>query len=195
MISAPRITSAVAGLLLLTGCVMQQPTSVTAPAYWRVRVYTTSTGGSDTMMLQGVVVWAEEDSLRIYHEQGLTHRTLPVSSIARLELYRGQRPTAGTAAKGAVAGTGIGAFLGALSSGASAAVLGAIWNQSVDIEEAVTYGAVEGAVEGAAVGLVAGATLGEAVWQAIPYHALREELCHCRLPPRVANGGSPAQGP
>jgi hypothetical protein len=188
MVAAVRRAAVAVCLIGLGGCVVQPAPSVTTPQYWRLRVYAAEPGQSDTVMLQGIIAWAVEDSLRIYHEQEMRHVTLPVSSIARLAIYRGQHATAGTAAAGAATGAGIGALLGALSSAASAAVFGAIWDESVNVTEAVTYGAVEGAVEGAAVGLVAGATLGEGVWQEIPYHDLREEMCHCRLP---VGGDSP----
>lgn len=167
----------------LTACVHTQAPSVTPPQYWRVRVHVMSPTGADGVMVQGVVVWATEDSLRIYDEAALTHRILAATVVARIDIYRGQRATAGTAAKGALAGAGVGAFLGALAGGASSAVVGAIFDTDPNLDEALVYGAVEGAVYGAGAGLAAGATLGEAHWQTITYHDLREEMCHCRISP------------
>ena len=176
---------------LLGGGCIHQPVTPAVPQGWHVRVYVTTTAGADTVMLQGVVVWAVEDSLRLHGEEALIQVTVPVRRIARLEVFRGQRATAASAAKGAAAGAGIGALLGTIFSATGAAIGGAIFGVDAAVDDALTEGFVRGATEGAAWGLMAGATLGEGVWQVIAYHDLREEMCHCRLPPTVADPERP----
>lgn len=181
-----RHTAAAIALILTTpsACVVSTNPFHTAPPTKDdrilVRVATTAPNSATEQRDEGLLIWIEPDSLRIYSKEHRTSRSYAAESIAALAIYRGQRGSAKGAAEGAGKGALVGAVVGSLVGAAAEATFGG-WDGEREIGEAAAEGAAIGAVEGAVIGGVAGAIAGEAVWQPISYRELREETCRCRV--------------
>lgn len=134
----------------------------------------------------GILIYVDGDTLSMYASDRQSPVAIPVSSITRLEVYRGQKGSVGGAAKGAGIGALLGAALGAAVGGTTEAIFGGMLGRKRDYGDAVAEGATRGVVEGAFTGAMIGAAAGDAVWHEVTVHQLREELCHCRIPERPA---------
>lgn len=166
-------------VLFSTACVVSQPTPAAYPQGVQVRVVSTDAG---PLPLEGTLIYAEADTLKVYVPQNRSTIAVPVGSVTRLEVYRGRKGSAGKAVQGAAIGTVAGAAMGAAIGATTEAIFGGMFGSQRDYGDAIGTAAADGAVTGAFVGATAGATVGDAVWQEVTVHDLREELCHCRLP-------------
>ncbi|NIN10293.1 MAG: hypothetical protein GTN62_03105 [Gemmatimonadales bacterium] len=177
-----------ATLLLLSGCVVAGPRTAPGPQTLRVRVTAyppNQLWAGFATQHEGTLIFVDSDTLSLYSDGRHAYTAIPVASITKLEVYRGQKGSVGSAAKGAGVGAAAGALLGAIAGATSAAIFGGLFDYDPDIGEAATEGAVVGAVDGAITGAYLGATVGEAIWQEVTVHQLRQELCRCRIPPAV----------
>ena len=164
--------------LLSTACVVSNPTPATHPQGVRIRVTSAQAG---PMPLVGTLIYAEADTLRLYVTRMRSVVLVPVASITRLEIYRGRMGSVGGTVKGAGIGAIAGAAAGIVIGATTEATFGGMFGSERDYGEAIAETATEMAVTGALLGGMAGATVGNAVWQETTVHALREELCHCRI--------------
>lgn len=170
----------VSGIVLLSAsCIVPAGQVVAVPQSPTVRA---TLSGHGRAQLQGVLIWAEADSLKLHVEAIRDAVTVAVSDVATLEVYRGRKPTAGSVAKGAGIGAAAGTALGFLVGITTEAAFGGMFGGERDFSEAAATGAAYGMVEGAFTGATLGAASGEAVWLPITVHQLRELLCHCRIP-------------
>ena len=165
-------------VLCSAACVVSHPTPAAYPQGVQVRVVSTEAG---PLPLEGTLIYAEADTLKLYVPQYRSTLAVPVGSVTRLEVYRGRKGSAGKAVKGAVIGTVAGAAVGAALGATTEAIFGGMFGSRRDYGGAMAVGAADGAITGAFVGATAGATVGDAVWQDVTVHELREELCHCRI--------------
>lgn len=165
-------------VLISTACVVSHPTPAAYPQGVQVRVVSTEAG---PLPLEGTLIYAEADTLKLYVPQYRSTFSVPVGSVTRLEVYRGRKGSAGKAVKGAAVGTVAGAVMGAALGATTEAIFGGMFGSTRDYGEAIAVGAADGAVTGAFVGATAGATVGDAVWQEVTVLDLRQELCHCRI--------------
>lgn len=133
---------------------------------------------------EGRLIFASYDSVVIYSLRDRREFAVSVEEITRLEVYRGQRGSAGAALKGAAKGALLGAAVGAVF-GAGSAVMGAVLDSGEDAGEQIAAGAAGGAVIGAAAGAADGATNGDPVWQEITIRRLLQDLCRCQEPERA----------
>ncbi len=174
----------VAGLLAAgAGCYLP-PAQVATPQGFRVRV--TSCGGSHscgthTIQHEGPLVYLESDSLLMWSDRTDQLLSIAVPQIRKLEVYRGNRPSAEGAVKGGAAGAVVGTALGAATGVVAEAFFGGMFGAEPNIGEAAATGAAYGLVDGAMTGAAVGAMAGSPVWQEVSVLELRQELCHCRL--------------
>ncbi len=179
----------VAAAFLASGCVVTNP-SPPAPAGTVVRVSEYPTPPAPTELprvFQGTLIYLDADTLLLHDSQSWKHVAVPVTRIAKLEVWRGRRPTAGSVAKGVGIGALTGALAGALAGAAAEAIFGGL-DGDHDIGEAAARGGVEGAIQGGIAGGVVGAAIGSTVWQEVTVLQLRQELCNCRISePTVAS--------
>ncbi len=166
-------------VLLSTACVVSNPSPPVYPQSVQVRVTSSQAG---PMPIVGTLIYAEADTLRLYATRLRSAVVVPVASITRLEVYRGRMGSVGGTVKGAGIGAVAGAAAGILLGAATEATFGGMFGSERDHGEAIAEAATEMAVTGALLGGMAGATVGKVVWQETTVHALREELCHCRIP-------------
>jgi hypothetical protein len=172
--------------LATSGCVVANPNPPADPLRVQVRVtvcFDNPVCADIPYVHAGTLIFLEADTLLMYDGDRLGRMAIPVAQIAKLEVYRGRKPSAAGAAKGAGLGAAFGALVGAAAAGASAAIFGGI--ADVDVGEMAARGAIQGAVGGALTGAAVGASVGSPVWQEVSVRQLREELCHCRIPEPV----------
>jgi len=170
-----------------SGCMYSNYNAAADPLRVQVRVTVCEDNpvcGGIPYVFTGTLIYLEADTLVMYAEDRLERRSIPVAHIAKLEVYRGRKPSVSGAAKGAGAGAVFGAIVGAASAAAAGAVFGGF--ADVDVGEMAARGAIEGMVTGALGGAAIGASYGSAKWQEVTVRQLREELCHCRIPEVVA---------
>jgi hypothetical protein len=168
--------------LAASGCVVANPAPPADPLRVQVRVTVCADNpvcANYPHVHAGTLIYLEADTLLMYAEDQLVRLPIPVAHIAKLEVYRGRKPSVAGAAKGAGVGALMGAAIGAAAAGVSGAVFGGI--ADVDVGEMAARGAIEGVVGGAITGAAVGASVGSPVWQEVSVRQLREELCHCRI--------------
>ncbi len=183
-------------LLALMGCIAQSqvPVEVSVPRPAEVILRTTvqarCPAGSDcewsstAESRRGILVFAEADSLVMTDMKAGQRVTVRPDSGVLLEVYRGQRRSAGAVAKAAGSGALEGAAVGAgevlLVAGLSK-ILGLKWD-GFSLGESVKGGIVIGGAVGALSGKNRGMKEGEAVWERVTLLQLRQQLCRCAQP-------------
>lgn len=164
--------------LLATGCATMQQ----APGYVKeellVRAWVSTCQleagcavSGPARRYQGAVVHMDEDSLTLlaWRERDPAV-TLPIRSIARLQLYRGKVPSLAAAARLGAQGAIRGAVGGAVLGG----VIGAFYG---DAGESAAEWAVIGGTAGALGGVYEGIFEGDDHWEAVPVRSLYTLYC------------------
>ena len=170
-------TTAISAALALMGCASLEHYPRSTEDLWvRVSVAVCSTqtscaGAPNLGQHKGVLLAVYPDSLVLLAwDEREAAITIPVRMISTVELYRGTRPSAGAALKGAAAG----AILGGLVGGAGGLLTGAILGKT---GEGVHEGVAAGAGTGLAVGMLKGIFEGDENWEEISVAGLRRLFC------------------
>ncbi len=119
----PRYAMLTLAGLLSSACVVAPSQQVAGPQTMRVRVTADKTCYPErpcsTLPLpqahQGPLIFVDSDTLSMHSRHRESQVALPVWSIRKLEVYRGQKTSAGSTAKGAGIGAVAGAALGGLA--------------------------------------------------------------------------------
>jgi hypothetical protein len=132
----------------------------------------------------GPLVFADRDSLVMTDLKAGARVTIRPAAGTLLDVYRGQRRTAGAVAKGAGRGllAGIGMGVGeALVTKGLGEIVGGDWGK-LDLGDLLRTGVVIGGAGGVGAGAVQGAREGEVVWERVTLLQLRQQLCRCARP-------------
>ena len=129
----------------------------------------------------GTLIFADVDSLVMFDGKTMERVTVRPDSGVVLEVYQGQRRTAGAIGKGTVKGAAVGAAVG-VGEAVAASLLGKVLGWDIDLGEAAKAGILLGTTFGAYSGGAQGAKEGEAVWERVTMLQLRQQLCRCPNP-------------
>ena len=170
-------TTAISAALTLMGCATLEHYPKPSEDLWvRVSVTgcSTMTSCADAPNLghhKGVLLAVYEDSLVLLAwDEREAVVAIPVRAISTVELYRGTKPSAGSALKGGAAG----AVLGALLGGAAGLLSGSI---AGDAGDGLRDGVAAGAGTGLAAGTLKGIFEGDEHWKEISVAGLRRLFC------------------
>lgn len=130
---------------------------------------------------RGTLIFVDADSVVLSDRRAGARAAVRPDSGMIMEIYRGQKVTGNSIAKGAA----IGALFGFATGAAEGLVSGGVsklFGGWADVGESIRIGASVGAGAGVVGGAIRGATEGDAAWERITLTQLRQELCRCAHP-------------